>query len=152
MKMLYFAYGSNMNEDELKKINVIIINAKKAFLKNYRISLTRHAKSRSGGVLDIIANHDVVEGVLYELNDTDRDKIDAKEGVKISAYEPIKVDIETQDGKVLDGVLTYQVCRKEVAPPASHEYKDSVLKSACEHGLSVEYRAKLKAVLEKIEI
>jgi len=141
-----------MNEDELKRIKVSILKAGKAFLKNHKIALTRYAQTRGGGVLDIIPNQDVVEGVLFELHDADRDKIDAKEGVKVNAYEPITVDIETEKGKLLNGILTYQVCRKEVPPPASQEYKDSVLRGACEHGLSEEYRAKLKAVLEKREI
>ena len=150
--MLYFAYGSNMNEAELRARGVTILRAEKAFLKNHKIALTRYAQTRGGGVLDIIPNHDVVEGVLFELSDKDRDKIDTKEGVKVHAYEPIPVDIETEDGKVLNGVLTYQVCKKEVPPPSSQEYKDSVLKGASAHSLSEEYRAKLKAVLEKTEV
>lgn len=147
--MLYFAYGSNMNEEELRARGVTILRAEKAFLKNHKIALTRHVKTRGGGVLDIIPDSDVVEGVLFELSDKDREKIDTKEGVKVHAYEPIAVDIETGDGKVLNGVLTYQVCEKEVPPPASQEYRDSVLRGACEHGLSVAYRKQLKAVLEK---
>jgi len=150
--MLYFAYGSNMNEDELKRIKVSILKAEKAFLKNHKIALTLHAKTRGGGVLDILPPDDVVEGVLYELNDGDRSKVDAKEGVTVNAYEPILVDIETEDGKVLSGVLTYKVCRKEDPPQASEEYKRSVLKGACDHGLSEEYRAKLKASLEKRDV
>lgn len=150
--MLYFAYGSNMNEDELKMRGITILKAEKALLKKYKIALTRNATTRGGGVLDIIPNYDVVEGVLYELNDADRGKIDGKEGGRVGAYEPITVDIETEDGKVLNDILTYQVCRKENPPVASQEYKDSVLRGACKHGLSVEYRTKLKVVLEKKEI
>jgi len=147
--MLYFAYGSNMNEDELKKINVTILKAEKALLKNHNIALTRHAKTRGGGVLDIVPNHDIVEGVLLELHDTDRGKIDRKEGVTVCAYEPITVDVETETGEILNGILTYQVCKKENPPAASQEYKESVLKGACEHKLSEKYKTKLKAVLEK---
>lgn len=141
-----------MNEAELRARGVTILRAEKAFLKNHKIALTRYALTRDGGVLDIIPNHDVVEGVLFELTDGDRGKVDAKEGVTVNAYEPIPVDIETEDGKVLSGVLTYKVCRKEDPPQASEEYKRSVLKGACDHGLSEEYRAKLKAVLEKTEV
>lgn len=151
--MLYFAYGSNMNEDELIDKDVTILRTEKVLLKDYKIALTRNSDTRKGGVLDIIPeNGEVAEGVLFNIPDTDITKINKKEGVCVGAYEPVIIKVEDYDGKITSGVITYQVCNKIDAKPASQEYKDSVLRGACEHGLSQGYRAKLKAVLEKREV
>lgn len=153
--MLYFAYGSNMNEDELTEIDVKILRAEKAILRGYKIALTHNAITRKGGTLDILyPEGNTVEGVLYEIRDGDKGKIDKKEGVKSGAYRkmPEPLSVVTAAGIVKNGVISYEVCKKISPPCASKEYKDSVLRGACEHGLSEEYRAKLKEVLEKREI
>jgi len=153
--MLYFAYGSNMNEDELIDIDVTILRAEKVLLKDYRIALTRFLNNRCGGVLDIVSSAgEVVEGVLYEIPNEDKLKIERKEGVKSGAYKEISspLQIESVSGDAIGGVVSYEVCEKEqppYPPAASTEYKNSVLRGACEHGLSDDYRTKLKAVLEK---
>lgn len=147
-----------MNEDELIDIDVTILRAETVSLKDYKIALTRFSSNRCGGVLDIISSHgDIVEGVLYEIPDEDKIKIERKEGVKSGAYREISspLQIESVAGNAISGVISYEVCEKEkppYPPAASQEYKKSVLRGACEHGLSEDYRAKLKAVLEKREV
>ncbi|MCX5693882.1 MAG: gamma-glutamylcyclotransferase [Candidatus Omnitrophica bacterium] len=153
--MLYFAYGSNMNEDELTDIGVTILKAERVLLRGYKIALTRFSNKRCGGVLDILSSEkDTVEGVLYEIPDKDKLKIDIKEGLKGGAYRqiPKPLQVETMAGAIRKGVISYEVCEKEkplYPPAASTEYKNSVLRGACEHGLLEDYRKKLKVVLEK---
>lgn len=147
---MYFAYGSNMNEDELINEKVTILEGKKVLLRNYKIALARNSEKRKGGVLDIIpSEEESVEGVLYNIPDEDITKINKKEGVCVGAYEPIIINVEDCDGHTINGIISYQVCEKNDSKPASKEYKDSVLRGACEHGLSEDYRVKLKDVLEK---
>lgn len=146
-----------MNEDELtqKDVNVKILSAEKALLRGYKIALTRLSSKRCGGMLDIIPSEgNIIEGVLYEIPDKDRIKIEKKEGVSGGAYKeiPKPLKVKTAEGTLINGVTSYEVCEKENPPPASKEYKNSVLRGACEHGLSEKYRIKLKAVLEKREI
>ena len=151
--MLYFAYGSNMNEDELKDICVTILRAQKAILRGYKIALTHKSSTREGGTLDIVPSEEgTVEGVLYQIPDTDKSKIDEKEGVNSGAYEPVIVDIEVMDGKTVKDVISYQVRKKVNSSPASPEYKKSVLSGAKAHGLSEDYMISLQAVLEKKKI
>jgi len=155
--MLYFAYGSNMNEDELTDIGVTILKAEKVLLIGYKIALTRFSSKRCGGVLDILSSEKgTVEGVLYEISDKDKVKIDKKEGLKNGAYRQIlkPLQVETMAGAIRKGVISYEVCEKEkppYPPAASTEYKNSVLRGACEYGLSDDYRTKLKVILEKRE-
>lgn len=144
-----------MNEDELtqRDVDVKILSAEKTILKGYRVALTRDSEKRRGGVLDIMSSKDnIIEGVLYKVPDKDITKINKKEGVCVGAYEPIIINVEDASEQIIGGVISYQVCKKIDANPASKEYKDSVLRGACEHGLSKEYRDKLKAVLEKREV
>ena len=149
MSFLYFAYGSNMNEDELKDWKITIISREKAILYNYRIALNRYSKNRQGGVLDIVPSKgSIVEGVLYKLPDEAKYKLEKKEGVTIGAYKETRVDIEV-DGRIVKNVITYIVCNKQNASPASEEYKESVLKGAKNHNLSKKYIKKLEKVLEK---
>lgn len=153
--MLYFAYGSNMNEDELMDEGITVLRSEKVLLRGYKIALTRFSTKRQGGVLDIIpSQEDIVEGVLYEVPDKDKAKIERKEGVRSGAYReiPSSLQIESVSGTDISGVVSYEVCNKEQSPEspaASKEYKNSALLGACEHGLSEQYRRKLKAVLEK---
>lgn len=150
--MLYFAYGSNMNEDELGKINIKIINAEKAILNDYVVALTRESKNRDGGVLDIVSSKGgIVEGVLFKIPDEYIKKINEKEGVCVGAYEPIIIKAQTMKGKQVSNVISYQVCKKDNPPQASKEYKESVLKGANDHGLSAKYIIELQKVLEKDE-
>ena len=77
-----------------------------------------------------------------------------KEGLRNGAYRqiPKPLQVETMAGAIRRGVISYEVCEKEkppYPPVASVEYKNSVLRGACEHGLLKDYRKKLKAVLEK---
>jgi len=149
MSFLYFAYGSNMNEDELKDWKIVIIDRKKAILYNYRIALNRYSKNRQGGVLDIDPSQgNIVEGVLYELPDEAKYKLEKKEGVTIGAYKETRVDIEVDD-RIIKNVIIYIVCSKQITSPASEEYKKSVLKGAKNHNLSEKYIRELKKVLEK---
>lgn len=149
MVYLYFAYGSNMNEDELKVLKIRILKRRKALLQNHKLALTRHSKNRQGGVVDVIPSEgDVVEGVLYELPDDAKSKIEEKEGVTSNAYREKQVNVETS-GRIIRNVITYEVYKKENPPPASEEYKKSVLKGAKQHDLSQQYIRDLERVLEK---
>jgi len=149
MPFLYFAYGSNMNEDELKKWGITIIDRKKALLHNYTVALNRYSKNRQGGVLDIIPSQgSIVEGVLYELSDEAKRKVERKEGVTIGAYKEKHIDVEV-DGRIVKNAITYVVCKKEDSPSASEEYKKRVLKGAKDHDLSDRYIEELKKILGK---
>jgi len=147
MKTLYFAYGSNMNEGELKERGIMVLDRRKALLRHYKIALSRCSKCRHGGVLDIVSTEgDVVEGVLYELPDEARSKVEKKEGVMSGAYKERLVSVEI-DGRTVENIVTYEVCNKVNPPPASDEYKKSVLKGAKNHNLSQEYMKQLEMVL-----
>lgn len=77
----YFAYGSNMDKDQIeircpmaKQIGIGII-------ANYRIDFTRKSTTRNCGVADIIESPgDVVWGIIYSITEEDLKSLDGYEG------------------------------------------------------------------------
>jgi gamma-glutamylcyclotransferase len=134
--MLYFAYGSNMARGAMPEARSV----GPARLQGYRLALTRRSIRWQAGVLDIVAAPaESVWGGLFELNDGDLERLDAKEGAGL-AYRRIEVELE-------DGVraIAYEVIDKEpVEVPPAPEYAALVLAGARECGLPDDWVSELE--------
>ncbi len=79
--VLHFAYGSNLDRDQMKcrcPDYTFVDIAKKP---DYRIAFTWCSKNRKGGVADVVESiRDVVWGALYELSEKDIESLDKYEG------------------------------------------------------------------------
>ena len=77
----YFAYGSNMNYNQMLER---CPNAKyfgKGFLPDYTLAFTRNSRNWESAVADILVSPgDDVWGIIYTLSNEDRMKLDACEG------------------------------------------------------------------------
>lgn len=127
----YFAYGSNLNKDDLKgfceRANVPHCDLNPVGvvqLPDYRLSFSRYSQGRRGGALNVVPSvGDVVEGMLFEVPDaTAWETLDRKEGHPF-AYEKRTVQLFDDRGQMIEGV-TY-VVREEleedfVKPAASY--------------------------------
>jgi len=85
---LYFAYGSNMNSDDLAtwcrghQTDIRLGNPKVASLPDFKLAFTRHSEQRNGGVADIVrAPGETVWGVLFEVDEVSLKNIDKKRGL-----------------------------------------------------------------------
>ena len=79
--MLYFAYGSNLDWEKMKKIVPSSIFYSKAKVENYRLDFTRKSKNWDCGVADIVKDENkCVWGVIYQFNKKDLKKLDESEG------------------------------------------------------------------------
>jgi hypothetical protein len=91
----YFAYGSNMNEEQMQKR---CPNAKpigKAILKDHKIAFTRESNKWKCAVADILVSPgDNVWGVLYSITEEDLSNLDKHEGVAVNAYKRIELQVE----------------------------------------------------------
>jgi len=101
----YFAYGSNISEYRMKEErNVNFISRKFAILENYKILFNKSSKNNNhlGFASVIESNNSVVEGVLYELNDSDINIIDKFEGArtKIKHYFRKNIKVICNNEKV----------------------------------------------------
>lgn len=81
--MRYFAYGSNMNWDQLKERCPSARFVGIGVLRDYRLAFTRRSENRGCGVSDAVPEKGkAVWGVVFEIQDTDVGRLDVAEGYR----------------------------------------------------------------------
>ena len=133
--MHYFAYGSNMNWDDLDKwcgehdYSPIHpgSNVERGVIKDYRLIFNHWSRSRNGGSLNIVrsAGNEVC-GVLFTLEDEDFQKIKEKEGL---AYKQYPVNVILANGRVV-GAKTFKAKDGRKLFPPTDKYLEIVLAGA----------------------
>ena len=145
--MLYFAYGSNMNLEKMKKIVPSSIFYGKAKLENYRLDFTRESINWGCGVADIIEDNKDVWGVIYQFDKKDLKKLDECEGYYPNREKEKNAYIRIEKMVYLDGkedqpmtVYTYEVVDKEFGKhKPSKDYKNLIVTGAKHWNLPKEY-------------
>jgi gamma-glutamylcyclotransferase (GGCT)/AIG2-like uncharacterized protein YtfP len=117
---LYFAYGSNLNENDWNDspyTNVPFLEALEersdAYLPDYKLAFTRYSTGRKGGVLDVVpALGHVVPGQIYEIQSSAaKQNLDSKEGAP-TCYREVE-NIVLIEGGEQTSVITYEVVNKQ---------------------------------------
>lgn len=116
--MKYFAYGSNIDPDRLRKRQINFFSRELAFLPGYEIRFNKKAKDGNFAYANIgIAKTETVEGALYEIADPDILILDKFEGTpdhyvrtKIEVIDSSNVNVEAytyiaNTTKIVDGLL-----------------------------------------------
>ncbi len=140
MSTLYFAYGSNMDPQEIGRHCRSAHRLGAARLDGFRLAFTRRSIRSGSGVADVVRDGDqVVWGVLYELHDGDLKALDAKEGLGW-AYtrrrEPVVLGF---DGSRHEAHV-YTVLLKEQDPvPPAREYLERMIAAGTRNGLPASY-------------
>ena|ERR1051325_10174364 len=150
--MLYFAYGANMDEERIQAENRcpdarFIFNA---VLPGYRLVFASRTEAGTIGA-DVAVDHGSrVWGVVYDITESDRQKLDAREAAARRAHRPKEVLVHPHgdlEQRVM--VLTYTVNDPTQAhQPPTREYLDYLLRGARRWGLPAAYIAQL----ERIEV
>jgi len=155
----YFAYGSNMDEAQMREGCPDARLMGVGRLKDYKLAFTRRSSRRECGVADALpAPGENVWGVLWELTFRDLARLDKREGVP-GAYERATKDVWLQqiNGEAAVTAEVYFVSRKEKkrwaqAAPAELKpnaaYKSLLLNGARQHGLPKEYVGKVITTLD----
>jgi cation transport regulator ChaC len=91
-----------------------------------------------------------VWGVVYDITDSDRRQLDAREGVASRAYRPKEILVHPHgDREQRVMVLTYAARDPgDIQQPPTREYLDYLLRGARHWGLPADYIAQL----ERIEV
>ena len=144
--MLYFAYGSNLDEGDLARFcgergfdPLVLEPVGAAYLPDRRLAFTHRSTSRGGGVLDVPpARGRAVAGVLFRVpSDEAVAALDRKE-TDGHVYERFASIVLTEDGAE-QKIFSYQVASSHrlpfVAPVAS--YLEIVRRGYRAHGLDV---------------
>ena len=117
--LYYFAYGSNMDKNELKEW---CKNNNKPFpkwefigmasLENYEITFNYYSYSRGAGAANIIEKKgSVVYGLLFKVSDEELEFLRIKEGYPDS-YEDIKVNVKSEK-ITYSSVMAYKVTKNK---------------------------------------
>lgn len=151
--MLYFAYGSNLDPDQMRarcpESKVVGLAA----LRDHKLSFPLTSHDWGGGVAGIsVAHGSAVWGVVYDLSDGDLKRLDAYEhyvgpGDQHNLYDRDQVFVDLKradDGSFPRRIRAWIYVPRQANPaPPSRRYLDAILKGAKHHRLPDEYIAAL---------
>ena len=126
----YFAYGSNLNPDQIKDRCPSVTFGEKAILNHYLLSFVSFSHNWGGGLATVIPYFDKkVDGFLYYLNSEDIIKLDSFE----SGYCKIQLSLKTSSGDKNAFTYAYQGNLYQSKP--SERYLTTIKNGYLFHGL-----------------
>lgn len=125
--LFYFAYGSNMNWEQMQQRCPSARFICVATLKDYRFAIGRHSRRRNCGTANIFADaSSEVWGIVYDITEPDLLILDGFE----DGYRREKLFVRPGDGKNLLEVLVYIAEKEKTVPLPNSEYKRLILHGA----------------------
>jgi len=135
--MYYFAYGSNMNHEQMKKRCPSSKFIRRVFLESYRFVYDGNSSTRRGAVANIIQSEDnFVYGGLFEINEDNLSALDCYEGYP-NSYDRKEIEIKDDEGRTYKAV-TYLRSGELMSKP-SEDYRKIVKQGARDCNLPDEY-------------
>lgn len=137
-KMYYFAYGSNMNFEQMKKRCPSSTFIERAFLKGYKFVYDGYSVKWRSTVANIIktGDKDEVCGGVFEISKDNLAALDCYEGYP-DTYNKEKIEVKGDSGSIYVA-LVYLRGGVKVSVP-HQEYRGIVIQGAKDCGLSEEY-------------
>ena len=137
----YFAFGSNMSAHRMHERLGWSPSRSGAILNDYEMVFNKHSND-GGKAIIMYSQGDLVEGILYSVNEEDLLILDKYEGVATKQYK--RHDIEVQNNKKKSvSALAYKALNTGKASAPTEEYLNYILKG--KEFLSPGYYAKLKS-------
>ncbi|MEM9388026.1 MAG: gamma-glutamylcyclotransferase family protein [Pseudomonadota bacterium] len=147
--MIYFAYGSNLHPERLRRRVPSRQALGVAILSGHTLTFTKRGADGSGKCA-IVPTDDPqasVYGVLYRMAPDDRLSLDHAEGVHGGGYVPITVEVTHRDGGTVEA-FTYLPPNRFIDPALQPYdwYKALVVHGARHHALPARWVSQLEAV------
>jgi len=152
--MLYFAFGSNLNAEQMAQRCPGHVVVGLAALRDHKLNFPLTSSTWGGGVAGVtVAHGSTVWGVVYDLTDAHVATLDEYEGFRgegnqhnLYERERVWVDLtRPDDGSIPRRVRAeYYVPRVTNPAPPSRRYLDTILAGARAHRLPDEYIAILE--------
>jgi gamma-glutamylcyclotransferase (GGCT)/AIG2-like uncharacterized protein YtfP len=141
----YFAYGSNLDEPQLRTRCPEALVISEACLKGYRLDFTRYSSGWNCGVADIVRDEESeVWGVIYKITDSDFKALDHYEGYP-DLYTRFQTNVETPSGP-LQGIWVYTVGNKQTFVPPSKEYLRIIKRASVQYYFPAHYQESLERI------
>lgn len=149
---LYFAYGSNMNPEQLRLRGVRPLNAAIAKLPNHDVAFFGHSRTWDGAMETVVSSPGRdVWGVLYQLTFTGSDVLDGWQDVRLDgtgSYFHCPTEVIDTDEKSHIALL-YKKDILGVPLKPSREYLDYIVRGGMQHGLPADYIERLRGIESK---
>jgi gamma-glutamylcyclotransferase (GGCT)/AIG2-like uncharacterized protein YtfP len=143
VRVLYFAYASNMEPTQFQGRCPDHEFRSVAKVDHYRLAFTRWSRSWNSGTADILPSRDgEVYGVLYEVTLEDIKRLD-KFTLSPQAY--VRADLIVKTGREKLPALTYFAVREGTFLP-SQKYLGQIIKGAENYNLPTGYLELLKSI------
>jgi gamma-glutamylcyclotransferase (GGCT)/AIG2-like uncharacterized protein YtfP len=144
----YFAYGSNINERQMR---FRISSAKffgVAILRDYQISLVQPRPYWGGAVVGAVSSlGSRIEGTLYEINQLDFKTLDFYQGVFAGEAKRVRVSVYQSEAVPIEAWTYFLTQVRGVGLVPSSYYAQRLLAGAIERELSEDYIEELKELL-----
>lgn len=135
--MKYFAYGSNMNFEQMRKRCPDSKFLKRVYLEDYRFIYDKGCDWwRTCGNI-VKSKGSIVWGGLFEISDNDLKNLDEYEKYAKGLYDRKIFGVNDGYGKILKAVSYFRGTEVEAVP--CEEYQNVVLEGAKDCGLPEEY-------------
>lgn len=141
MRLLYFAYGSNLSSARLRARLEEVEVLGPAVLREHRLALDKRGHDGSAKANVVPHPGEEVWGVVYELAVAHADALDRFEG----GYERVGVEVHHAERGPLDVVTYRSELRVEGWLPFAW-YRAHLVEGAREHGLPPDWIARLEAL------
>jgi hypothetical protein len=146
---LYFAYGSNMNLDQMRALCSKPVFVGVARLADHRLAFYGYSRTWDGGLETVVpAPGHEVWGVLFALGNTDWERLDSSQDARMDGsgmyfHSPVTVtDLESREHSAR---LYKKDAQGEPRNP-SQEYLEHIVRGATANGLPPSYIEVLRAI------
>lgn len=154
LEMLYFAYGSMMDWDEIRRTCPSARFVAVAFLPDHQLQFTRRSFSRGCGVADAVpCAGKEVWGVIYDISESDLQELDHTEGYNTARMLQENFYIREQRCVCSPGsnneevsVFIYFAVRQPNPPPPGEAYKNLLVTGAKRWHLPQHYLGELERI------
>jgi hypothetical protein len=148
-ELYYFAYGSNMNHEQISarcsKPKAIAV----AKLSDYRLAFFGYSVTWDGGEETVVpAPGNAVWGVVYQLSGSDKEKLDDAQDARMDgsgSYFHSPASVTGQDGTVYP-ILLFKKDNLGTPAQPSQEYLSFIVQGAEKHQLPAAYVKTLQAL------
>ena len=141
-RVLYFAYGSNLDAEQLAERCPSSRALFRARLPHHRIDFTYFSTRWTGGAADVLPHSgDEVWGVVYEMTANDLDRLDRFE----RGYDRVALHVEGDGGRTHQ-VVSYTVRQKLSFRPTA-VYLEKMLRWGVRWELPAPYLERLRRVV-----
>lgn len=150
--MKYFAYGSNLDQMQMRQRCPAAKLLGPAQLANHRLCFPRRSPVRDCAVASFEPHRGgIVWGVIYELEDDDLKRLDEREGfdpinpAAVNRYCRVDVTVQRNPGERVEAVAYVAIPEDDPGRP-SRDYLKHIIDGAVAHGFPDDYVESLRAI------